>query len=68
MQFSHVGWVASLTLGLTIAPLALPTIPAAQILLPSAAAQTAADQLAEANRLIEQGIQQSRTSQYRAAI
>ncbi len=57
-----------MALGLNLAALALPTVPVTQMLLLRAAAQTAADQLAEANRLLGQGAQQLGTSKYREAI
>ncbi|NJO67081.1 MAG: tetratricopeptide repeat protein [Leptolyngbyaceae cyanobacterium RM1_405_57] len=68
MRFSYLGWATSLALSLTVAPLTLPTIPTTQIFLPFAAAQTAVDQFQQAGLLIEQGNQQTRTSQYQAAI
>ena len=68
MRFIDLGWATTFTLGLTIAPLTLPTISTTQILLPAASAQSTASQVAEVNRLISQGIQQFEASQYQAAI
>jgi tetratricopeptide (TPR) repeat protein len=68
MRLIDLGWATAFTLGLTIAPLTLPTISTTQTLLPAASAQSTASQVAEVNRLVNQGIQQFEASQYQAAI
>ncbi|MFM7427734.1 MAG: tetratricopeptide repeat protein [Elainella sp.] len=50
--------IIAFALSLSLSPLLLPANPATEALLPPVSAQTAQDQIAEANRLLEQGLQQ----------
>ncbi len=68
MRFSQLNLVASIAFGLNVAVLIPLTLFITEILWFPAVAQAAADPMAEANRLLEQGAQRLSTRQYQEAI